>query len=113
MHPEPQAHEFFARYGVADLPRVSDPEQRLYTAFGLGAAGAKQFVAPRAIVRYLGTMARGHLPALVGGNVLRMPGAFLLANGEIVKAFRPDSVAARFDLEDLATCPVRPPATTG
>ena len=35
MHPEPQAAAFFARFGVSDLQRVSDPARTLYRAFGV------------------------------------------------------------------------------
>jgi hypothetical protein len=34
MHPEPQAAAYFARFGVADLQRVSDPGRTLYQAVG-------------------------------------------------------------------------------
>jgi hypothetical protein len=113
MHPEAQAAEFFAHYGVADVPRVSDPDQRLYQAFALGRVAPTQWLRPRVIGRYLETLRHGHWPALVGGNVLRMPGAFLLDRGGIVKAFRPDTVAERLDLDDLSTCPVALPTVPG
>jgi hypothetical protein len=111
MHPESQAAEFFARYGVADLPRVSDPGQRLYTAFALGSARMRDWLSPRVLVRYLRTLRAGHGAAMMGGDVRRLPGAFLVADGAIVKAFRPDSVADDLDLSDLAVCP--PPAGAG
>ena len=38
MHPEPQAAAFFARHGVSDLQRVSDPARTLYRAFGVPCA---------------------------------------------------------------------------
>jgi hypothetical protein len=111
MHPEAQAAEFFDRYGVADLPRVSDPGQRLYQAFGIGRVTPTQWLRPRVILRYLATLRAGHRPALAGGNVLRMPGAFLLEGGRIAKAFRPDTVADRLDLDALSARP--PAASTG
>lgn len=106
MHPEAQAAEFFARYGVADLPRVSDPQQRLYRAFDLGTLPLRGAFSARLAARYVEAMAHGHWPALAGGSLRRLPGAFLIAGGRVVKAFRPGSPGGRTDLDDLATCPV-------
>lgn len=108
MHPETQAEAFFDRYGVGDLPRVSDPDQALYRTFGLAQVTPAQWFDPRVLGRYLQTIWAGHRPALVGGNVLRMPGAFLIVGGRVVKAFRPATVAERLDLDDLTTCPIEP-----
>lgn len=104
MHPEPQAAAYFERYGVGDLPRVSDPDARLYVAFGLGRAAPSNWLRPATIRRYLDAIVGGgHRPALVGGRLRQMPGAFLLANGEVVKSFRHASVSDRLDLDDLTT----------
>lgn len=106
MHPEVQAAAFFGRYGVADLPRVSDPEQRLYQAFDLGAVTLRRMLSGRLAARYVEAMAHGHWPALVGGSLRRLPGAFLIAGHSVVKAFRADTPGDRLDLDDLTTCPM-------
>ena len=106
MHPESQALAYFARYGAGDFPRVSDPRRRLYAAFELSQATASNWLSLATMRRYFEAIfRRGHLPALVGGSVRQMPGAFLIANGAIVKAFRHESVGDRLDLDDLTTPP--------
>jgi peroxiredoxin len=103
MHPEEQAAEYFARYGVGDLPRVSDPGARVYDAFGLTQATPTAFLGWHTLKRYgEAIVGGGHMPAIVGGRLRQMPGAFLLVDGKLVKAFRHASVGDRLDLDDLA-----------
>src|SRR5215213_2425651 len=59
MHPESQAAAFFARYGVADLQRVSDPERTLYQAFGVPRARATSWMSVGSLRHYLSAMVRG------------------------------------------------------
>jgi len=99
MHAEPMAGPYFAEYGVGDMARVSDPDRRLYVAFDLERVGPSHWLSWRVLQRYIDAIVRGkHRPGYVGGNVLQMPGAFLLRRGAIEKAFRPDSVSRRFDV---------------
>ena len=102
MHPETQAAGYFARYGVGHVPRVSDPDARVYEAFGLGQAVPSAWLRWETMKRYAEAIVReGHLPALVGGRLRQMPGAFLIAHGGLVRSFRHESVAARLDLDEL------------
>ena len=66
MHPEPQAAAFFARYGVSDLQRVSDPNRTLYRAFGVPRARPTSWLSLGSLRHYLSAMRRGHMPKLVG-----------------------------------------------
>lgn len=109
MHPASRADDYFAEFGLADVPRVSDPEQRLYAAFGLARVRPTHWLSWSVIARYIDAIFRGgHRPGYVGGDVLQMPGAFLVARSAIVKAFRPASVGDRFDV--AAFLGVRPNA---
>jgi len=106
MHPEAQAARYFARYGVSDMPRVSDPNARLYEAFGLTQASPTNWLRWETLKRYGEAIVRGgHTPALIGGRLRQMPGAFLIANGRLVRSFRHESVADRLDLDELTTVP--------
>jgi hypothetical protein len=98
MHPEAMAAEYFAGYGLEDIWRVSDPERHLYTAFGLERVRPSHWVSWPVLRRYIDAIFRGgHRPGYVGGNVLQMPGAFVVHRGAIRKTFRPASVSERFD----------------
>jgi peroxiredoxin len=99
MHPESKAVTYFAEYGLGEALRVSDPEQRLYEAFGLSRVRPTHWLSWSIVGRYIDAIFRGgHRPGYVGGDVLQMPGAFLVRAGAVVSAFRPDTVSARFDV---------------
>jgi hypothetical protein len=99
MHPESLADGYFAELGLPDVLRVSDREQRLYAAFSLARVRPTHWLSWTVIRRYLDAIFRGgHRPAFVGGDVLQMPGAFLVERGAIRRAFRPALVSERFDV---------------
>ena len=79
---------FCARFWP-DLPAIEDPGRGLYRAFGLERARARALASPR----YLLAATRSLLRAGMGrphGDVMQMPGAFLVRGGELVwrHAFR-------------------------
>ena len=99
MHPAFRADAYFAEFGLPDVLRVSDPEQRLYAAFGLARVRPTHWLSWRIIRRYIDAIFRGgHRPGFVGGDVLQMPGAFVVSGDAIVRAFRPALVSDRFDV---------------
>ncbi len=106
MHPEPQAAAFFARYGVIDLQRVSDPERTLYRAFGVPKARPTSWLSLGTLRHYLSAIVRGgHLPNLVGGDVGQMSAVVRIVDGRIDRDLRPTGFALRPDFDDLLTCP--------
>ncbi len=108
MHPEPQAAEFFARYGVQDLQRVSDPNRTLYRAFEVPKAQPLSWMSPGALRHYLSAMVRGgHWPWLVGGDVGQMSAVVRIVDGRIDRDLRAAGFDVRPDFDDLLTCPVR------
>jgi hypothetical protein len=101
---EEEAAPLFAAYGLSDVLRVSDPEGTLYEAFDLGRAGLGEFLAPSVWGRFFEAVTHGMgLPA---GDATRMPGVFLLKDGEIVQAFRHGTIADRPDYDALGSCPL-------
>jgi peroxiredoxin len=108
MHPEPQAAVFFARYGVADLQRVSDPDRTLYLAFGVPRAKPTSWLSVGTLRHYLSAIVRGgHLPNLVGGDVGQMSAVVRIVDGRIDRDLRNPGFAMRPDFDDLLTCPTR------
>jgi peroxiredoxin len=100
---EEKAHAFFIPYGLEAIPRFADPDGRLYEAFGLARAELRQYLNQESILRMLVAWLNGHFVGLPAGDIQRMPGAFLLRDGEIRKAFRHTLVSDRPDYLALAT----------
>jgi hypothetical protein len=104
VHPnsEREAQAIAEEYGLADVPRFSDPEGVLYRAFGLGRARVWQFLTWKSLKRYWQAWRGGHRGGRPTADVLRMPGVILLHRGEIVRAFRHRGPTDRPDYLSLA-----------
>jgi peroxiredoxin len=100
---EEKAKWFFKPYGLLDVPRFSDPDGKLYEAFGLVRAQLRQFLNSDNILRLLLAWTHGHFAFFPEGDIQRMPGVFLLEKGEIRKAFRHKLISDRPDYLALAT----------
>ena len=105
MSTDDQARALAAQYKLDDVPRVSDPEQRLYAAFGLTRGKVLNVVGPQVWLRGLAAVIK-HGIGIPQGDVLQMPGAFVLHNNEIVRAFRHTTSADLPDFEGL-TCTLK------
>lgn len=104
------AADYFAKYGLADLPRISDPDCRLYREFGLQRGTHGQVAGPRVWWRGLvATIIKRHGVGRIIGDVLQMPGAFVVHDGEIVRTFEYETSADRPDYAEFATCELPPP----
>ena len=99
---EEKAKAFFAYYRLDDAPRFADPDAHLYKAFGLARARLGQYLNRESIYRMLMAWLEGHFVGLPAGDVQRMPGVFLLEDGQIRKAFRHELVSDRTDYVALA-----------
>lgn len=109
MDAEDTAKAFFERYGMEDIPRISNPSGDLYEAFGLDRAGLRELLSPSVWFRGISAIATGHFPGRPRGDMFRMPGAFVVKDGKIAKSYlhrtiaeRPDM--ARFSQEGLEAC---------
>jgi hypothetical protein len=101
------AAELLARYGLDDLPRISDAERRLYGAFELKRGGVGEVIGPRVWWRGFKTAILGrHGFGRPAGDIFQLPGAFLLVDGQIVRAHRGRTSADRPDFDDLTACPL-------
>ena len=98
MSREPQAGSFFRKYGLEDLPRVSDPQRSLYRAFGLGRGGLMQLAGPAVWLRAIhAAMFDRHGVGKAAGDVFQMPGVFMVYHGHVVRSFVHHSIADRPD----------------
>jgi len=105
------AGDFFAKYGLDDVSRISDPERQLYAAFELDRGTLWRILGPAIWVRGAQSFG-GHGAGKAQGDVFQMPGAFVIVDGKIVKAFRHQTSADRPDYASMASeaCSIQRPA---
>jgi peroxiredoxin len=93
--------KFLESYGLADMPRVADPERTLYRAFKLRRGRLRQLFGIRVWRRAVSAALRGHWPGSLQGDSFQMPGLFLIRNGEIVRTLRYETAADRPDYAEF------------
>ncbi len=94
--------KFFATYGLSDIDRFSDPAKELYQAFELKRGTIGQLLGPTVWWRGMLAFFRGNGIGLLNGDGLQMPGAFVIRDSQIVKAYRHATAADRPDYAELA-----------
>ena len=102
MGDEASAAEFFAEYGLGDLPRISDPDRTLYASLGLQRGRLRQLFGLKVWLRGIAASLKGHRVGKLMGDGFQMPGVFLIDNGRVAKAFRHATAADRPDYTALA-----------
>ena len=92
-----EAAPWFAKYGLTDVTRISDPDLSHYRAFGLGRTAAHSLVS-------LQVWTRGAACALSHGfgvqtvaMMRQLPGVFVIRHGRVLAEFRHASPADRPD----------------
>lgn len=102
MADDATAGALLARYGLGDVPHVSDPGQALYRALGLRRGGLRQVVNAGVLRRGLRSAWAGHRQGRIVGDAMRLGGAFLIRDGRVLHAYRNRDVADRADYCALA-----------
>jgi peroxiredoxin len=96
MSEEAAAAKFLERYGLGDVPRISDLHQSLYRAFGLGRGGFTKLFGPKVWWRgFEAGILKRHGVGGLQGDGFQMPGIFLIYHGEVLRSYRHQSVADR------------------
>ncbi|MBI1310924.1 redoxin domain-containing protein [bacterium] len=94
--------ELAARYGLADVPRIADREQHLYEAFELRRMSPVEMLNPAVWLGGFRTaILKRHGFGRIKGDVLQMPGVFLVKNGEILAGYRHKTPASSCDIGRL------------
>jgi peroxiredoxin len=105
MSPTSQGlQEVGARAGVTTASWVADPDRRLYRALELARGSFLQLLGPRVWLAGLKAFMQGHGVGALDGDGFQMPGAFVVHQGNVVRAYRHATVADRPDLAEFA-CP--------
>ncbi len=108
MSDEADAQAMFAEYGLADLPRVADPECHVYAALGLQRAPLWQVFGPKVWWRgFISYVVKRNGIGPIQGDGFQLPGVAVVHRGEIRQIFRHHSPADRPDYRQLA-CPIPP-----
>jgi hypothetical protein len=107
------AREALRPYGLDDLLRLSDPELKLYRAFGLERGTVRQLFGPRVWLRGIvaGLFGRHGVGALAGDG-FQMPGVFLIRRGKVEAAYIHRTASDRPDYAGLACAAHSDGATT-
>ncbi len=103
MGEEQESAPFFTKYGLSALPRVSDPQRRLYRAFGLRSGSILNLFGPKVWWRSIeaGVLA-GHGIGWPVADAAQMPGVFVIFHGEILRGYQHRSAADRPNYLELA-----------
>jgi len=103
MVSDADAKVYFSKYNLDDLPAFSDHTRSLYQAFELRIGSLAQLFNWRTWLRGISAgIFKGHFAGTLAGNGFQMPGAFIVHNGQIIKAFRHQTAADRPDYCQLA-----------
>jgi peroxiredoxin len=96
---------FAGEYGLDDLPAVSDPERQLYRALGLRRGRWSQLLGPTVWWRGFQAWKSGHAVGSPAGDVMQMPGTFLVFHGRVIRRFLHTTASDRPDYAGLCELP--------
>ena len=106
MSDESNAANALAKYGLENISRVSDTQLKLYKQFGLEKGEMKQLINIKGVLRMFDLLLfKGIRQGKSDGDVMQMPGAFLVQNGQIKNAFKHETAADSPDYIRLAAAP--------
>lgn len=98
-----KAEEITKHYNLEDLPRISDPEKKIYKAFGLSRGNLEQLFGFNVLVRgAIHTVLKLNPPRPFIGDGFQMPGIFVIHKGMVINTFKHTSLADRPDYIELA-----------
>jgi len=105
LEDEDTAHEQLKKFGLADLPTLSDPEKLLYKKFQLKHGSLLQLFGLKVWFRGIAKGLFGGLGiGTAMGDPYQMPGVFLIYKNVVVKQFIHHSAADRPAYIQLAEC---------
>ncbi len=98
-----KAEEITRSFGLQDLPRISDPDRRIYKAFGLSRGSVSQLFGFNVMVRgMMHAFLKLNPPRPFIGDGFQMPGIFVIHKGMVIHTFKHTSLADRPDYIELA-----------
>jgi peroxiredoxin len=105
MGTDDEAEYVLGKYQLADIHRVRDPLQRLYSAFELRRGTWGQLLGWKVLRRGMqAAIVEGHGVGKLMADSFQMPGVFLLWKGRVQAEYRHKTAADRPDYIDIASC---------
>ena len=105
MADEETAREYFMRYNLEDIDRVSDPACKFYMKFGLVKGNFKQLFGLRSWIRgFDAGVLQGHGVGKMLGDGFQMPGVFLIQKTKVVNEFVHENASDRPDYLQMLAC---------
>jgi len=106
MSSDETAVQWAANYGMADVVFLSDPQRKIYRAFGLARGSPTTVLGLSTFVRGFQTaILKGHGMGVPDADPRQMPGVFLVWCGRIIRSFIHRRPADRPDYLALARLP--------
>jgi peroxiredoxin len=102
MISEDEAKKYLDHFGLKNVYTISDPQKKLYKAFGLKKGTLFQLFGINVMLRGLKAIVDGHLIGKFKGDPFQLPGIFLIHKGSVLQTFRHTSAADRPDYIELA-----------
>lgn len=90
VHMSSRAHarRLLSRFGLEDVPAISDPRRSLYRAFGLRRGSLRQVAGPALWPSGIPlVLRRGQSLSRKGGDLFQLSGLFLVFQGQVVRSF--------------------------
>jgi peroxiredoxin len=70
------------------FPIICDPQKELYRQYGLSRGGVSSLVSAAVLLKSMRAMSRGHVPGIPRGDVMQLPGVFLInTDGNILYSY--------------------------
>ena len=105
MSSEDIAAKYFEKYKLELVPRVSDPECKYYTHFGLLKGTFNQLFGFRSWIRGIEAgIIRGYGFGKQIGDGFQMPGVFLISKGKILSEYKHKYASDKPDYLKLVNC---------
>lgn len=105
LEDEDLAHEQLYKYGLEDVTTISDPEEILYKRFNLRKGTLNQLLGLPDLYRgFIAGVINGHGLGREMGDMMQMPGVFVIYKGEVVKSFVHKHSSDRPPYLELADC---------
>jgi peroxiredoxin len=82
-----QAEKFRAEFSLS-FPIICDPRKELYRQYGLSRGGVSSLLSPVVLLRGMRAMSSGYAPGIPRGDVMQLPGVFLInSDGNILYSY--------------------------
>lgn len=94
---------FFDSYDLGDVPRIADPQCRLYRQFGLDLGSFGELLGPTVWIRgFIAAILKGHGVGRLQGNGFQMPGAYIYECGQVLGGIQHVQSSDRPNYAELA-----------